>query len=186
MKCLRMFVVGFVAVLGSLLPGYASADTQYNFSFTTDNGITSSGWYILGDDWAPSQSWQAVSTYSGSLNVGLQPGITSGSFTSLSVYNMPVTNTGNPYGIRFIVSGITYTALANKDPRTYEFPHSLTYKPSGGTATDSEIVTHAFTRAELVPEIDGDKLAQAALLVAMLFLLFRSRERFSVALPRFA
>ena len=33
MKCLRMFVVGFVAVLGSLLPGYASADTQYNFSF---------------------------------------------------------------------------------------------------------------------------------------------------------
>lgn len=186
MKCLRMFVVGFVAVLGSLLPGYASADTQYNFSFTTDNGITSSGWYILGDDWAPSQSWQAVSTYSGSLNVGLQPGITSGSFTSLRVYNIPVTNTGNPYGIRFIVGGITYTVLHNKDPGTYEFPHSLTYKPSGGTATDSEIVTHAFTSAELVPEIDGDKLAQAALLVAMLFLLFRSRERFSVALPRFA
>lgn len=186
MKCLRMFVVGFVAVLGSLLPGYASADTQYNFSFTTYNGITSSGWYILGDDWAPSQSWQAVSTYSGSLNVGLQPGITSGSFTSLRVYNIPVTNTGNPYGIRFIVGGITYTVLANKDPGTYEFPHSLTYKPSGGTATDSEIVTHAFTSAELVPEIDGDKLAQAALLVAMLFLLFRSRERFSVALPRFA
>ena len=186
MKCLRMFVVGFVAVLGSLLPGYASADTQYNFSFTTYNGITSSGWYILGDDWAPSQSWQAVSTYSGSLNVGLQPGITSGSFTSLRVYNIPVTNTGNPYGIRFIVGGITYTVLANKDPGTYEFPHSLTYKPSGGTAIDSEIVTHAFTSAELVPEIDGDKLAQAALLVAMLFLLFRSRERFSVALPRFA
>ncbi len=43
MKYLRMFVAGFITVLGSLLPGYASADTQYNFSFTTDNGITSSG-----------------------------------------------------------------------------------------------------------------------------------------------
>ncbi len=43
MKYLHMFVAGFITVLGSLPPGYASADTQYNFSFTTDNGITSSG-----------------------------------------------------------------------------------------------------------------------------------------------
>lgn len=185
MKKVRTAVFGFFVLLCSVMNGYAGADTQYNFSFTTDNGITSSGWFILGDDWVASQSWQSVSTYSGNLNVGLQPGISSGSLTSLSVYNIPVTNPSNPYGIRFSVGGITYTALDNKGD-TAEFQYSLSYKPSGGTSTDSEILTHTFTSAALVPEIDGGKLAQAALLVVLLFLLFRVRNRVASALHNVA
>lgn len=189
MKFLSKLLAGVVLVACGLMPGLAGAvDTRYDFSFTTDNNITSSGWFVLDDAWVSSNSWQAVTagSYSGSLNVGVNTGITSGAFTSLSIYNIPVADTASPYGIKFTVGGVTYTALDNKDLGTSEYVYSLSYKPSGGTTTDSEILTSTFASVALVPEIDGGKLPQAALLVAVLFLLFRSRERLSASMPSFA
>lgn len=189
MKSLCKFLAGIAVVICGLMPGFASAvDTKYDFSFTTDNGITSSGWFILDDSWVSSTSWQAVTagSYSGSLNVGANSGITSGAFSSLSVNNIPVSDASSPYGIRFTVGGITYTALDNKNTDLTEYKYSLVYKPSGGTTTDSEILSHTFASAALVPEIDGGKLPQAALLVAVMLLLFRNRERLSAVAPSFA
>lgn len=193
MKSLCKFLAGIAVLICGLMSGFASAaDTRYDFSFTTDNGITSSGWFMLNNSWVSSKSWQAVTagSYSGSLNVGRNSGITSGTFSSLSVYNIPVADAASPYGMRFTVNGISYTALDNKDLGTSEYKYSLAYKPSGGTTTDSEILSHTFASAalvpELVPEIDGGKLPQAALLVAVMLLLFRNRERLSAVAPSFA
>lgn len=189
MKCIYKFLVGIAVAACGLMPGLASAvDTRYDFSFTTDNGITSSGWFILNDGWVPSTTdWQPVTGgFSGYLNNGGNSGISSGDFSSLSVYNIPVANASSPYGMQFTVGSVTYTALDNKNTVTNKFRYSLSYEPSSGTSIDSKILTHSFTSAQLVPEIDGGKLPQAALLVAVLFLLFRNRERLSAAVPSFA
>lgn len=182
MKIFKLFfaVAAFVVSLGA-----QATDTRYDFSFTTDNGITSSGWFVLDDSWTSSTSWQTVTSgdYYGSLNVGVQTGITSGAFSSLQVNNIPVASPTSPYGIKFVVNGITYTALDNKDTDVSEYTYSLAYKPSGGTTTDSEILTHTFSATTQVPEIDGSKLPQAALLIlALVFMVSRlkaSRPRFN-------
>lgn len=186
MKIFKLFfaVAAFVVSLGA-----QATDTRYDFSFTTSNGIASSGYFILGESWEPTTSYQSVDIgdFYGTLSVGSVPLISSGTFSDLKVRNIPVINPSGSFGIQFTVSGTTYTALDNKDTTDFKFPYSLTYATTsdGGKTyqtTESQIVARTFSATTQVPEIDGSKLPQAALLILALVFMVR---RLKASRPRF-
>lgn len=181
MKIFKLFVAlaAFVLSLGA-----QAADTRYDFSFTADNGVSASGSFVLADGWTSSTSWQAPSSFSGSLNTNGQPTITGGTFSSFYVNNIPTNVSGSPYGVGFTVGGINYYALANKatgfGAATYAYSLDYTYTvgQSVYTVTSAiQTVNQSFTAttvtAQAVPEIDGSKIPQAALLILALVFVVR-------------
>lgn len=191
MKKIKKLAAALAVTTASMLPGWASADTRYDFSFETDNSITASGFFTLDDAWLANGTYQAVKEFSGSLIPNSQSSIISGgSFTGLTVKSV------GTLLFRFVSGGITYTANFGGGTTT-ETGYELSYKPSGATITITEIynpystpsrpapVTSVSNNAQ-VPEIDGNKLAQGGLLIAFLFSLFRCRKHLTVASSRFA
>lgn len=177
-------------LLRLLLPGLAAAMacssafasyTRYDFSFETDNTITVSGYFTIDDSWVANGTYQAVTAFAGSLDPNSQSSIiTGGAFTSLTVKSL------NTLLFRFVSGGITYTANFGGGTNS-DTGYELSYKPSGATTTVTEIYNPYSTPSRpapltdvtpisQVPEIDGDKLPQIVLLVAGLFLAYRSRK----------
>lgn len=162
MKCVRSLVLSFCMAISS----WAISATAYDFSFTTENGISVNNGQVSLNDAG------ALVSGSGYLNGG---GIvTSGTMSSFTLVNQP-----SPWQFTFLVGGITYYAnyAASQFIGGAWYNGSLSYSPSVGTN-----ITSGFTgsvaptvSADPVPEIDGDKLPQAALLIAAMFLLFRNR-----------
>ena len=60
MKKIKKLAAALAVTTASMLPGWASADTRYDFSFETDNSITASGFFTLDDAWLANGTYQAV------------------------------------------------------------------------------------------------------------------------------
>lgn len=171
----------FLLALSAVLSMSALADTRYDFSFQTDNSITVSGYFYLSDSWSSNGTWQTVTSFSGSLNVGSQTDIQSGSFTSFSIRD------DEPFLFRFTVNGIVYTANFGGGTVTAT-GYELSYQPSGATFVTTQILNPDTTpsapdptpvaSAAAVPEIDAGRLPQALLLIS--FLLVAAARRGAV------
>ncbi|MDD3935978.1 hypothetical protein [Rhodoferax sp.] len=169
----------FVAIAAFVLSlGAQAAYTRYDFSFETDNTITANGYFTLEDGWTANNTYQAVSFYSGSLDPNTQSSVISGgTFTNFLVKSV------DTLLFRFTSGGITYTANFGTGSVS-DSGYELSYKPSGGTTTTSEIYNPYSTPSRpapltevtpnvQVPEIDGSKLPQAALLILALVFMVR-------------
>lgn len=176
---IRLLFAGLAAAMAC---SSASASyTRYDFSFETDNTITVSGYFTIDDTWVANGTYQAVTAFAGSLDPNSQTSIiTGGAFTDLAVKSL------DSLLFRFVSGGVTYTANFGGGANS-ETGYELSYKPSGATTTVTEIYNPNSTPSRpapltdvtpmsQVPEIDGDKFSQAALLVAGLFLAYRSRR----------
>lgn len=165
MKIFKLFfaVAAFVVSLGA-----QATDTRYDFSFTTDSGIVASGAGFISDGTTITSGW-------GQLTVG-------GSTYAMSNFAQVASS---PWIFTFDANTTTYTT--NYTPRQFVaktfFDGSLSYEPSGGTAIISGFVPPITSPVVAVPEIDGSKLPQAALLIlALVFMVSRlkaSRPRFN-------
>jgi len=175
----RSLLTGLATAL-SCVSAFASY-TRYDFSFETDNSITASGYFTLDDSWVANGTYQAVTAFSGSLDPNSQSSLISGgAFTNLTVKSV------DTLLFRFVSGGITYTANFGGGAVS-DSGYELSYKPSGATTTVTEIYNPFSTPSRpapltevtpisQVPEIDGGKLPQVALLIGGLFLAYRSRK----------
>ena len=161
------YIRALVLLISLMLSSWAIGDTSYNFSFTTKNGISVSGTISLNDS-------GVLTSGTGTLNGGSV--VSSGTLTSFALINQ------SPWQFTFVVSGVTYYVnyAASQYIGGAFYNGSLSYSPSTGTDivsgfTESVTPTASVTPADPVPEIDGDKLPQAALMIAAIFLLFRNR-----------
>ena len=155
MKILKLFVAIAAFVLSF---GAQAADTTYNFSFTTQNGVSVTGAGFVYDGSTITDGW-------GTLTFG-------GNSYAMSNFVM---DSSSPWKFDFDAGSVTYYANYTTGQRIggSKYDGSLSYTPSTGTDIISGFVPPLLAPVVAVPEIDGSKLPQAALLILALVFVVR-------------
>jgi len=155
MKIFKLFfaVAAFVLSLGA-----QATDTRYDFSFTTLNGVVVSGAGFVYDGSTITSGW-------GTLTVD-------GSSYAMSNFVM---DSSSPWKFDFDAGSVSYYANYTTGQRIggSKYDGSLSYTPSEGTDIISGFVPPLLAPVVAVPEIDGSKLPQAALLILALVFMVR-------------
>lgn len=168
MKFFRLLFA--ILALASAAMSAQAATTRYDYSFTTQNGISTSGAYFL---------WNGSTITGGG---GALTGLVSGAITA---YNY-VAN--SPWMFDITVGGVTYgVTFGNTRVSGTWYPGAVSYSPSTGTDVLTGITAYTGPTPTAVPEIDGSKLAQAGLLImALVFLARRAKAIRPLAAPQLA
>ena len=165
----------FVALAASSLCVLSQAATQYNFWFQISDGYTQNA-YVL---WDANSS--AIVGGGGALVSTKKPefngSLTSFGGTSLSKFTYQLSSTGSTvYTVDFSGAAANFPAgnyvyYRDGNATLYELQGSIS--PLG---TEYGKIAPGAVGGVQVPEIDGDKLPQVALLIGGLFLAYRSRN----------
>jgi hypothetical protein len=167
----KKFLVALSLVSACAAGHAADSYTRYSFWFKTVGGYTSGAYADWSDGSVLNGGGTVISSFNPTWNGAT---MTSYAGSSLDQFTFQLSSTGAiVYTANFITNQITW--IQDDVPATYGFVGAIS--PTGtvyGTVPQSEIDN--LPSPVPVPEIDGEKLPQVALLIGGLFLGYRSRK----------